>query len=109
MIGRRDHAPARETCASVGFLLWDRSHEPELMRKAGYREFAVAAVSSALFAVLHLGNLLTGQDLLATLPPALQVRACRWRCAPCAACGWCSGHHLLVQHARPDNGSAPHA
>ncbi|UNK71521.1 CPBP family intramembrane glutamic endopeptidase [Microbacterium sp. H1-D42] len=38
-----------------------------LMRKHGYREIAVATVSAALFAVLHAGNLLTGQSLLATL------------------------------------------
>jgi len=37
-----------------------------LMRKAGYREIAVAAVSAALFAALHSGNLLGGQSLLAT-------------------------------------------
>ena len=38
----------------------------DLMRKHGYREIAVAAVSAALFAVLHAGNLLTGQSPLAT-------------------------------------------
>ncbi|MGH1550738.1 CPBP family glutamic-type intramembrane protease [Leifsonia poae] len=37
-----------------------------LMRKHGYREIAVASVSAALFALLHAGNLLTGQSLFAT-------------------------------------------
>jgi hypothetical protein len=37
-----------------------------LMRKAGYREVVVAVVSAALFAGLHAGNLLNGQNLLAT-------------------------------------------
>ena len=37
-----------------------------LLRKAGQREIAVAAISSALFALLHAGNLLTGQSLFAT-------------------------------------------
>ncbi|UOQ57030.1 CPBP family intramembrane metalloprotease [Leucobacter allii] len=39
----------------------------KLMRSAGYREISVAAVSSALFAALHAGNLLSGQDLLSTV------------------------------------------
>lgn len=39
----------------------------DLMRRAGYREIAVALVSAALFAFLHSGNLLGGQALLATL------------------------------------------
>jgi membrane protease YdiL (CAAX protease family) len=38
-----------------------------MMRKAGYREIAVALVSAALFAALHSGNLLTGQPLVPTL------------------------------------------
>jgi uncharacterized protein len=38
-----------------------------LLRRAGYRELAVASVSSALFALLHAGNLLAGQALGATL------------------------------------------
>jgi len=38
-----------------------------LMRKAGYREIAVALVSAALFAAMHAGNLLGGQALLPTL------------------------------------------
>lgn len=37
-----------------------------LLRKAGQREIAVAAISSALFALLHAGNLLSGQSLFAT-------------------------------------------
>ena len=37
-----------------------------LMRKAGYREVVVAVISAALFAGLHAGNLLNGQNLLAT-------------------------------------------
>lgn len=37
-----------------------------LMRKAGHREVVVAVVSAALFAGLHAGNLLNGQNLLAT-------------------------------------------
>ena len=37
-----------------------------LMRKAGYGEVVVAAVSAALFAALHSGNLLSGQSLFAT-------------------------------------------
>lgn len=37
-----------------------------LMRKHDYREIAVACVSAALFALLHAGNLLTGQSLIAT-------------------------------------------
>lgn len=41
-----------------------------LMRKGGYREITVALVSAALFALLHVGNLLNGQPLLNT---ALQV------------------------------------
>ena len=36
------------------------------MRKAGYGEVVVAAVSAALFAALHSGNLLSGQSLFAT-------------------------------------------
>ena len=38
-----------------------------LLRKAGYREIVVAVVSAAVFAGLHSGNLLTGQDLFATM------------------------------------------
>ena len=38
-----------------------------LMRKGGYREVTVAAVSAALFALLHAVNLLSGQPLVPTL------------------------------------------
>lgn len=38
-----------------------------MMRKGGYREIVVAVVSAALFALLHAGNLLTGQALTTTL------------------------------------------
>lgn len=38
----------------------------DLLRKAGYTELAVALISSALFAVLHSGNLLAGQSPFAT-------------------------------------------
>lgn len=37
-----------------------------LLRKAGHREIVVAVISSALFALLHAGNLLSGQSLFAT-------------------------------------------
>ncbi|WP_136042905.1 MULTISPECIES: CPBP family intramembrane glutamic endopeptidase [unclassified Microbacterium] len=37
-----------------------------LLRKAGYREVVVAVISAALFAGLHAGNLLSGQNLFAT-------------------------------------------
>ncbi|MEV8170044.1 CPBP family intramembrane glutamic endopeptidase [Microbacterium sp. NPDC077486] len=39
----------------------------KMMRDAGARELVVAVVSAAIFAALHAGNLLTGQDLLPTL------------------------------------------
>lgn len=38
-----------------------------LMRRAGYREIVVALISALLFAVLHAGNLFSGQPLGATL------------------------------------------
>ncbi|MEV7608442.1 CPBP family intramembrane glutamic endopeptidase [Microbacterium sp. NPDC089320] len=38
-----------------------------MLRRAGQREIVVAVISSALFALLHAGNLLTGQSLFATL------------------------------------------
>jgi membrane protease YdiL (CAAX protease family) len=44
-----------------------RGYVVNLMRKAGHREIAVALVSAALFAVLHAGNLLSGQSLFATV------------------------------------------
>lgn len=44
-----------------------RGYVVNLMRKGGYREITVALVSAALFALLHAGNLLSGQSLFATL------------------------------------------
>ncbi|MFJ4164617.1 CPBP family intramembrane glutamic endopeptidase [Microbacterium sp. NPDC089698] len=38
-----------------------------LLRKAGYREIGVAAISSALFAALHAGNIFGGQAVFTTL------------------------------------------
>lgn len=53
----------------IGFAeeVLTRGYVVNLMRKAGYREIVVALVSAALFAVLHSGNLLSGQSLFATL------------------------------------------
>lgn len=39
----------------------------QLMRRAGYREIAVALVSAALFAAMHAGNIFDGQGALATI------------------------------------------
>lgn len=52
----------------VGFAeeVLTRGFVVNLMRKGGYREITVAAVSAALFAVLHAGNLLSGQSPFAT-------------------------------------------
>lgn len=52
----------------IGFAeeLLTRGFVVKLMRARGHREIAVAAVSAALFALLHSGNLLTGQSLFAT-------------------------------------------
>lgn len=52
----------------IGFAeeVLTRGFVVNMLRKAGQREIAVAAISSALFALLHAGNLLTGQSLLAT-------------------------------------------
>ncbi|WP_311243766.1 CPBP family intramembrane glutamic endopeptidase [Microbacterium sp. WCS2018Hpa-23] len=52
----------------IGFAeeVLTRGFVVNLLRKAGQREIAVAAISSALFALLHAGNLLTGQSLFAT-------------------------------------------
>ncbi|MEU1973062.1 CPBP family intramembrane glutamic endopeptidase [Microbacterium sp. NPDC019599] len=44
-----------------------RGYVVDLMRRAGHGEFAVALVSAGIFAALHAGNLLTGQDLVPTL------------------------------------------
>lgn len=52
----------------VGFSeeLLTRGFVVTLMRRAGHREIVVAVTSAALFALLHAGNLLSGQSLLAT-------------------------------------------
>lgn len=52
----------------IGFAeeLLTRGYVVNLMRKAGHSEIAVAAVSAAVFAGLHSGNLLSGQSLFAT-------------------------------------------
>lgn len=39
-----------------------------LLRRHGYREWAVAVLSSLIFALLHTSNLLSGQSLLTVLP-----------------------------------------
>ncbi|MFK4835000.1 CPBP family intramembrane glutamic endopeptidase [Microbacterium sp. ZW T2_14] len=53
----------------IGFAeeVLTRGYVVNLMRKAGHREIAVALVSAALFAVLHAGNLLSGQSLFTTV------------------------------------------
>nr|WP_201471126.1 CPBP family intramembrane glutamic endopeptidase [Microbacterium hydrocarbonoxydans] len=53
----------------IGFAeeVLTRGFVVSLLRRAGNRELIVALVSSALFALLHAGNLLTGQSLIATL------------------------------------------
>ncbi|MGN6218121.1 MAG: lysostaphin resistance A-like protein [Microbacterium sp.] len=52
----------------IGFAeeVLTRGFVVNMMRKAGYREIVVAVVSAALFALLHSGNLLSGQSVLAT-------------------------------------------
>jgi len=52
----------------VGFAeeVLTRGFVVNLMRKGGYREIVVALVSALLFALLHSGNLLSGQSPLAT-------------------------------------------
>ncbi|MBD3941353.1 CPBP family intramembrane metalloprotease [Microbacterium sp. NEAU-LLC] len=52
----------------IGFAeeVLTRGFVVNLMRKGGYREIVVAVVSSALFALLHSGNVLTGQSVFAT-------------------------------------------
>lgn len=47
--------------------LLTRGFVVKLMRNAGYREVAVALISSLLFATMHAGNLFSGQSLFATL------------------------------------------
>lgn len=53
----------------IGFAeeVLTRGFVVKLMRNQGYREVSVALVSAALFAVLHAGNLLSGQPLLPTV------------------------------------------
>ena len=53
----------------IGFAeeLLTRGYVVKLMRQAGHSEIAVAAVSAAVFAGLHSGNLLSGQALFPTL------------------------------------------
>jgi membrane protease YdiL (CAAX protease family) len=53
----------------IGFAeeVLTRGFVVNLLRKSGNRELVVALISSALFALLHAGNLLTGQSLFATL------------------------------------------
>ncbi|KQP68200.1 hypothetical protein ASF40_18670 [Microbacterium sp. Leaf288] len=52
----------------VGFAeeVLTRGFVVNLMRKGGYREIVVALVSALLFALLHSGNVLSGQSPLAT-------------------------------------------
>ncbi len=52
----------------IGFAeeVLTRGFVVNLMRKGGYREITVALVSALLFAVLHAGNLLSGQSPLTT-------------------------------------------
>ena len=52
----------------IGFAeeVLTRGFVVNLMRKGGYREIVVALVSALLFALLHSGNLLSGQSPLAT-------------------------------------------
>ncbi|NYF12801.1 membrane protease YdiL (CAAX protease family) [Pseudoclavibacter sp. JAI123] len=56
----------------IGFAeeVLTRGYVVNLMRKAGHSEIATATVSAALFAAMHSGNLLNGQNLLTT---AIQV------------------------------------
>ncbi|GAB3288781.1 CPBP family intramembrane glutamic endopeptidase [Pseudoclavibacter terrae] len=56
----------------IGFAeeVLTRGYVVNLMRKAGHSEIATALVSAALFAAMHSGNLLDGQDLVTT---AVQV------------------------------------
>lgn len=56
----------------IGFAeeVLTRGYVVNLMRKGGHSEIATALVSAALFAAMHSGNLLDGQDLLTT---AVQV------------------------------------
>ena len=53
----------------IGFAeeVLTRGYIVRIMRNAGHPEIAVAAVSAALFSLLHAGNLLSGQPLINTL------------------------------------------
>ena len=53
----------------IGFAeeVLTRGYVVRIMRSAGHREIVVALVSAGLFALLHSGNLLGGQPLIATL------------------------------------------
>lgn len=52
----------------IGFAeeVLTRGYVVKIMREAGHREIAFALVSAGTFALLHAGNLLGGQSLLAT-------------------------------------------
>lgn len=53
----------------IGFAeeVLTRGFVVQLLRRAGYREIAVATVSAAIFSALHAGNLLNGQGVLTTV------------------------------------------
>lgn len=53
----------------IGFAeeVLTRGYVVNIMRAAGYREITVALVSAGTFALLHAGNLLSGQALIPTL------------------------------------------
>ena len=57
-------------CVGIAEEVLTRGLVVNILRKAGYKEIIVAVVSAALFALLHVTNLLGGQNLGAT---ALQV------------------------------------
>lgn len=54
----------------VGFAeeLLTRGYVVNLLRRHGYKEFAVAILSSLVFALMHSANLLSGQELRVVLP-----------------------------------------
>ncbi len=61
----------------VGFTeeLLTRGFVVKMVRDAGHGEFVVAAVSSLLFALLHLSNLISGMDLETVLPTVVYTFA----------------------------------
>ncbi|WP_435299069.1 CPBP family intramembrane glutamic endopeptidase [Timonella sp. A28] len=63
--------------ACVGFVeeLLTRGLVVTMLRKAGHKEFIVALLSSLIFALLHAGNLLTGQTLAQVGPTVLYTFA----------------------------------